>query len=126
MNKRKKNWTDDAACKTQDGSHARLFYSYKKIDIERAKAICAGCPSRIPCYDYAVKNKEPGGIWGGVVFDPAGPMIDQVIVPQSPTYTYTPTRFYSKQSSRTFSDELQRHPEADLGSKTTNESYEVF
>ncbi|MBV8297711.1 MAG: WhiB family transcriptional regulator, partial [Acidimicrobiia bacterium] len=32
----------------------------------RAKAICATCPVRRPCLDYAIGIREPHGIWGGL------------------------------------------------------------
>ena len=32
---------------------------------ERAKQICAMCPVRKPCLDYALEIREPHGIWGG-------------------------------------------------------------
>ncbi len=32
---------------------------------ERAKAICATCPVREPCLGYALRIREPHGIWGG-------------------------------------------------------------
>jgi WhiB family redox-sensing transcriptional regulator len=31
----------------------------------RAKAICAQCSVQEPCLDYALKIREPHGIWGG-------------------------------------------------------------
>jgi WhiB family redox-sensing transcriptional regulator len=33
---------------------------------ERAKEICAICPVRKECLDYALATKEPYGIWGGL------------------------------------------------------------
>lgn len=30
-----------------------------------AKAICAGCPVRKECLDYALENEMEYGIWGG-------------------------------------------------------------
>ena len=32
----------------------------------RAKAICATCPVRGPCLDYALRIREQHGIWGGL------------------------------------------------------------
>ena len=31
-----------------------------------AKKICAGCPVRRECLDYALRVREPMGIWGGL------------------------------------------------------------
>jgi len=32
----------------------------------KAKAICAECPVRAECLDYALDIREPHGIWGGL------------------------------------------------------------
>jgi len=32
----------------------------------KAKSICAVCPVRIECLEYAVRIREPHGIWGGL------------------------------------------------------------
>jgi WhiB family redox-sensing transcriptional regulator len=32
----------------------------------RAKSICAECPVRAECLDYALSIREPHGIWGGL------------------------------------------------------------
>lgn len=39
----------------------------EKLDRERrAKAICATCSVRRDCLDYALRIREPHGIWGGL------------------------------------------------------------
>lgn len=32
----------------------------------RAKDICASCAVRQPCLEYALRIREPHGIWGGL------------------------------------------------------------
>ena len=32
----------------------------------KAKAVCDGCPVRSECLDYAIANREPFGVWGGM------------------------------------------------------------
>jgi WhiB family redox-sensing transcriptional regulator len=64
-------WQARAACR---GPHTSLFFPpshfERKDDKEaresRAKSICAACPVRRPCLDYALRIKEPHGIWGGL------------------------------------------------------------
>ena len=38
----------------------------KHVREHRAKAICAICPVRIECLEYAVRTHESHGIWGGL------------------------------------------------------------
>ena len=65
------HWQAKAACR---GPQATVFFppshferKDEKAEREaRAKAICAGCSVRQPCLAYAVKIREPHGIWGGM------------------------------------------------------------
>ena len=64
-------WQDRAACK---GPQSRVFFPPSHLERkdereareQRAKAICATCPVRIECLDYAIEIREPHGIWGGL------------------------------------------------------------
>ncbi len=64
-------WQDRAACK---GPQSRVFFPPSHLERkdereareQRAKAICASCPVRIECLDYAIEIREPHGIWGGL------------------------------------------------------------
>jgi WhiB family redox-sensing transcriptional regulator len=64
-------WQLDAACR---GVDAALFFApnyFERRDEKdareaKAKAICAGCPVREPCLDYALAIREPHGVWGGL------------------------------------------------------------
>jgi WhiB family transcriptional regulator, redox-sensing transcriptional regulator len=64
-------WQEHAACR---GPHARYFYppshferKETRLDRERrAKAICATCPVKATCLDYALKTRESHGLWGGL------------------------------------------------------------
>ena len=64
-------WQDKAACK---GPQARVFFPPSHLERKderearemRAKAICAVCPVRAPCLEYALQIREPHGIWGGL------------------------------------------------------------
>jgi WhiB family transcriptional regulator, redox-sensing transcriptional regulator len=63
-------WQVKAACR---GPQAAVFFppshferKDEKLEREsRAKAICVTCPVRQPCLEYAIKIREPHGIWGG-------------------------------------------------------------
>jgi WhiB family redox-sensing transcriptional regulator len=64
-------WQDRAACR---GPQAAVFFPPSHLERKeerdvrerRAKAICAICPVRRPCLDYALRIREPHGIWGGL------------------------------------------------------------
>lgn len=64
-------WQVKASCR---GPLAAVFFPpsqfERKEDKEhregRAKAMCAVCPVRQPCLDYALRIREPHGIWGGL------------------------------------------------------------
>lgn len=57
-------WMRDAACKGMDPS---LFFVEGPGETKnQAVAVCARCPVRRDCLDYAIENREYHGIWGGV------------------------------------------------------------
>jgi WhiB family transcriptional regulator, redox-sensing transcriptional regulator len=57
-----RRWQDRAACAGLDPD---LWFPEPGGDTATAKAICAGCPVRWQCYDYAQTRPEKHGIWGG-------------------------------------------------------------
>jgi WhiB family redox-sensing transcriptional regulator len=64
-------WQVKAACR---GPQATVFFppstferKDEKLERERrAKAICATCAVKQPCLEYALRIREPHGIWGGL------------------------------------------------------------
>ena len=42
-----------------------IFYPASDEEAEEAKAICAQCPVRQACLEYALANRERDGVWGG-------------------------------------------------------------
>jgi WhiB family redox-sensing transcriptional regulator len=64
-------WQLRAACRGPDSS---LFFppshferkEEKEVREERAKAICRHCSVRRECLAYALRIREPHGIWGGL------------------------------------------------------------
>ncbi len=64
-------WQQDAACR---GPESRLFFApavpeprpERDAREARAKHICAECSVREACLEYALRIREPHGIWGGL------------------------------------------------------------
>ncbi len=64
-------WQVRAACR---GPQSAVFFppaQFERKDEkaereQRAKAICASCSVRQPCLEYALRIREPHGIWGGL------------------------------------------------------------
>ncbi|HYF12169.1 MAG TPA: WhiB family transcriptional regulator [Actinomycetota bacterium] len=64
-------WQDGAACRGEDSAFffAPSYFEkrYEKDAREaKAKAICDRCPVREPCLEYALRIREPHGVWGGL------------------------------------------------------------
>jgi WhiB family redox-sensing transcriptional regulator len=67
-------WQQRAACR---GPDTWLFFppnhferkDEKEAREARAKAVCRTCPVRVECLDYALRIREPYGIWGGLSED---------------------------------------------------------
>lgn len=61
-------WSEQAACRGLDPKLAdRLFFPGHAnfTEMRRAKAICADCPVRSDCLEFAVVTNQEHGIWGG-------------------------------------------------------------
>lgn len=74
-------WQADALCNTGDAALVDVFFGRGRRDFdgERAKEICAGCPVRAECLDYALTDADlglgpgasqplagQGGVYGGL------------------------------------------------------------
>ena len=55
-------WRKRAACR---GIDPEVFYPVSDEDAGEAKAICAMCPVRQACLEYALAHREREGVWGG-------------------------------------------------------------
>lgn len=55
-------WKSDGLCTQVDND---IFFPDKGGSVKEGKAICAACPVRQPCLDFALRNDERFGIWGG-------------------------------------------------------------
>ncbi len=51
------------------GGELDLWFAENPADLERAKALCEGCPIRRQCLTAALAREEPWGVWGGEIFD---------------------------------------------------------
>jgi WhiB family redox-sensing transcriptional regulator len=61
------DWRQRAACRDQD---PELFFPVSDMgpgarQTEQAKAVCARCPVRAECLEYALDNALDHGIYGG-------------------------------------------------------------
>ncbi|GGR97235.1 transcriptional regulator WhiB [Streptomyces parvulus] len=57
------DWQEEALC-AQTG--AEFFFPEPGSSVRDAKRICALCPIRPACLDFALSNDERFGVWGGL------------------------------------------------------------
>lgn len=63
-------WQEQGACRQADPT--LFFHPQNERGLARArrdksaKAVCASCSVRIECADYAIRAREPYGVWGGL------------------------------------------------------------
>ena len=55
-------WQERARCREHD---PEIFFPEKGGSSREAKRICAECPVRIECLNYALRRDERYGVWGG-------------------------------------------------------------
>lgn len=68
---RNPRWQQEAACRGADASHffAPSYFEKRAEKLAReaiAKALCARCPVRDDCLDFALTVRDPHGVWGGL------------------------------------------------------------
>jgi len=56
------SWQDAALCAQVD---PELFFPEKGGSVTAPKKICAACPVRVNCLEFALENREQFGIFGG-------------------------------------------------------------
>ena len=42
-----------------------LFFPSDGVGVEVAKRVCADCPMKVMCLEYALSNRIDHGVWGG-------------------------------------------------------------
>ena len=65
------DWQAGAACR---GQSAVIFFApthfarkeARAMRERQAKTVCASCPVRRDCLNFALRIREPHGIWGGL------------------------------------------------------------
>jgi WhiB family redox-sensing transcriptional regulator len=60
------DWLANAACAGMD---SRAFFStghHAVAQVNAAKRVCAACPVKAACRDYAIQAGEKFGVWGGM------------------------------------------------------------
>lgn len=65
------SWVHDAACREES---PELFFPVGTSgpalrQTARAKAVCAGCPVRSECLEWALESGQDAGVWGGLSED---------------------------------------------------------
>jgi hypothetical protein len=56
-------WRELAACR---GTGLEVFFPERGESAGPARRVCAACPVRQPCLDYAITNRIAYGVWGGL------------------------------------------------------------
>ena len=59
-------WTKDAACR---GMPPELFFPDRDEPIDEALTVCASCPVRMDCLEWALRTREDHGVFGGMSAD---------------------------------------------------------
>ena len=55
-------WMIDALCRE---APAGTFFPSDGVGVDRARKICADCPVKAPCLEYALEFRIEHGVWGG-------------------------------------------------------------
>ena len=55
-------WMAQGNCQ---GEPPAMFFPSDGVGVEVARRICATCPVKSPCLEYALRNRIDHGVWGG-------------------------------------------------------------
>jgi WhiB family redox-sensing transcriptional regulator len=56
------DWMARGRCRQLDPA---IFFPNDGVGVEVARRICADCPVKAPCLEYALANRIDHGVWGG-------------------------------------------------------------
>lgn len=73
------DWYERAICAQTD---PEAFYPEAGCNPEPAKKVCATCPVRRRCLEWALGNGETFGVWGGTTYKQRQKMPGWVIRPR--------------------------------------------
>lgn len=59
-----RDWRDDASCLDQD---TEAWFPKDSDRATTARKICRSCPVRNECLEFALANRIPEGVWGGLL-----------------------------------------------------------
>lgn len=62
MASRDMTWRGQAACRNLD---TEIFFPDSEADAGPALSVCAVCPVRAECLDWAIETRQHDGVWGG-------------------------------------------------------------
>jgi WhiB family redox-sensing transcriptional regulator len=57
------DWWQDAACRDVD---TNVFFPLTDDEAGPAREICATCPVRDECLEFALATRQDDGVWGGL------------------------------------------------------------
>ena len=55
-------WMAEGNCRDEPPS---MFFPSDGVGVDLARQLCATCPVREPCLEYALRNRIDHGVWGG-------------------------------------------------------------
>lgn len=62
MPSRDMGWRESAACRDLD---TEIFFPDSESDAAPALGVCAVCPVRDQCLEFALTTRQNDGVWGG-------------------------------------------------------------
>lgn len=60
-----RDWMAEAACRQIPRVSMMFPSDSDEVGVREAKAVCAHCPVREACLQYALSNRIQEGVWGG-------------------------------------------------------------
>ena len=55
-------WMSEGNCRNEPPSR---FFPSDGVGVDAARQLCATCPVKSPCLEYALRNRIDHGVWGG-------------------------------------------------------------